>query len=153
MSCSAYFLKYLLESDMFFSWKEIVAVLGMTLFEVWVHVTSVVVFLTLVTLQLDGVIDQSWWTIFVPLFVADAMNAYFAMIVAIRLHLNETNPIKRSAWSFVALALLFSFKVMLCKKLSGSQTLDYSEIMSPIFIFLQLVVVRTRTHLCPPTMA
>lgn len=136
---------------MFFSWKEIVACLGMTLFEVWVNVTSLIFFLALVALQIDGFIKQSWWTIFTPLFVADALNAYFAIIVAIRLHLYETNPIKRSAWSFVALTLLFAFKLMLCKKLSGSSSLEYSEVMSPIFILLQLLVVRTRTHLCPPT--
>lgn len=138
---------------MFFSWKEIVACLGMTLFEIWINVISLIFFLTLVALQLDGYINQSWWTIFTPLFVADALNAYFVMIVAIRLHLNETNPLKRSAWSFVSLTLLFAFKFMLCKKLTGSSTLEYSEVMSPIFILLQLLVVRTRTHLCPPTMA
>lgn len=138
---------------MFFSWKEIVACLGMTLFEVWVNVTCLIFFLTLVALQLDHIIDQSWWVVFTPLFVADALNAYFAIIVAIRLHLNETNPIKRSAWSFVSLTLLFAFKLMLCKKLTGSSTLEYSEVMSPIFILLQLIAVRTRTHLCPPTAA
>lgn len=138
---------------MFFSWKEIVACLGMTLFEVWVNVTALIFFLALVALKLDKYIDQSWWTIFSPLFVADALNAYFAIIVAIRLHLNETNPIKRSAWSFVSLTLLFAFKLMLCKKLTGSSSLEYSEVMSPIFLLLQLLFVRTRTHLCPPAVA
>lgn len=138
---------------MFLSWKEIVALLGMTLFEIWVKLTSLTFFLTLVALQLDGLIDQSWWTIFSPLFVADALNAYFSVIVAIRMHLNEANPIKRSAWSFASLSLLFSFEVLVCKKLSGTLSLDFSELMAPMYILLQLLIVRTRTHLCPPTMA
>lgn len=138
---------------MFLTWKETVALLGMTLFEIWVKITSLIFFLTLLALQRDGLIDQSWWIIFSPLFVADALNAYFSVIVAIRMHLNEANPLKRSAWSFLSLTLLFSFEVLVCKKYAGTLSLEYSELMAPMYILLQLLIVRTRTHLCPPTMA
>jgi hypothetical protein len=38
--------------------------------------------------------------------------------------------------------LLFGFKFLLCQKLSENIKLDYSEVMSPVFILLQLVMIR-----------
>lgn len=38
----------------------------------------------------EGITDQTengWWIVFAPLFVADALNAYFCVIVLIRMYL------------------------------------------------------------------
>jgi hypothetical protein len=48
----------------------------------------------------------------------------------------------RSFWSLFTLSMLFLFKYLLCQKLSGGASLDYSEVMSPVFILLQLVMIR-----------
>lgn len=48
----------------------------------------------------------------------------------------------RALWSLFTLLMLFLFKYLLCQKLNGDVALDYSEVMSPIFILLQLVMVR-----------
>ena len=39
---------------------------------------------------------------------------------------------------FLFSVLLFGFKYLLCQKLNDSIKLEYSEVMSPIFILLQL---------------
>ncbi len=38
--------------------------------------------------------------------------------------------------------LLFGFKFLLCQKLSENIKLDYSEVLSPVFILLQLIMIR-----------
>ena len=48
----------------------------------------------------------------------------------------------RALWSLFMLLMLFLFKYLLCQKLNGDVALDYSEVMSPIFILLQLVMIR-----------
>ena len=48
----------------------------------------------------------------------------------------------RALWSLFVLLMLFLFKYLLCQKLNGDVALDYSEVMSPVFILLQLVMIR-----------
>jgi hypothetical protein len=48
----------------------------------------------------------------------------------------------RALWSLFMLALLFIFKYLLCQKLTGDTRLEFSEVMSPIFILLQLIMIR-----------
>lgn len=51
----------------------------------------------------------------------------------------------RASWSISLLVLLFVFKFLLCKKLNTvgqGGGLEFSEVLSPIFILLQLVAVR-----------
>ena len=94
--------------------------------------------------DLQGNADVSWWIVFSPLFISDALNAYFCVIVFIRMYLEGSYKaaLIRALWSLFMLALLFIFKYLLCQKLSDDTKLDYSEVMSPIFILLQLVMIR-----------
>jgi hypothetical protein len=49
----------------------------------------------------------------------------------------------RATWSFFVLMMLFLFKFLLCQKLSGQgNSNEYSGVLAPIFILLQLIMVR-----------
>ena len=133
------------------------------MFEIWVALVCFTAFTVLLTLKVevwtyqpseslrgDDILEQastvSWWVIFAPLFISDALNAYFCVIVFIRMYLEGSYKaaLIRALWSLFMLALLFIFKYLLCQKLSDPDgtKLDYSEVMSPIFILLQLVMIR-----------
>jgi len=155
---------------MFFQLKEFLSWLGLTVFEVTTFAISFLVFTVLLTLKTElqfldwKTADSfSWWHVFAPLFVSDALNAYFCIIVFIRQYLKvksvmELLPVgmscsqtyraafRRFLWSFVVLALLSIFKYLLCQKLidhsSGKNSLDNSKVLSPVFILLQFVMVR-----------
>jgi len=135
---------------MFFQLSEILRWLGLTVFEVFSFSISVLAFTVLLTLKVEastfGLSPDfvSWWTVYAPLFIADAFNAYFVVIVFIRMSIEGTykSAVLRSIWSLFFLCMLALFKFMLCKKLSGDANLDYSEVFAPIFIVLQFFFVR-----------
>lgn len=133
-------------NTMLFSLKEIVSWLGLTIFEVWVVLASCWVFSILLALYAEGTIvdNCSWWIVFAPLFAGDGLNAYFCVIIFIRMYMDGVYKaaLLRASWSSAFLVLLFVFKYLLCRKLSGQSSLEYSEVMSPLFILLQLVAVR-----------
>lgn len=129
---------------MFFSLNEIVLWIGLTLFEIWVNLVSVTIFSVLLALKIDSILTESWWVIFSPLFISDALNAYFCVIIFIRMSLYNSLKISlyRASWSAIFLGLTFVFKFLLCKKLTGQSTIEYSEVFAPLFILLQFIAVR-----------
>ncbi|XP_015430362.1 PREDICTED: transmembrane protein 203 [Dufourea novaeangliae] len=132
---------------MIFSLNELVHWLGITIFEIWVNLVSLTIFTMLLALKLDDnylLGNAGWWTVFSPLFVADGLNTYFCAIIFIRMRMEGIikAAILRALRSLILLLLIFVFKYLLCKKLTGQSTLEYSEMMSPIFILLQLIAVR-----------
>lgn len=135
---------------MFFQLKELLSWLGLTVFEVWTALVCFCVFTVLLTLkvEVESFADVSWWLIFAPLFISDAFNAYFCIIVFIRQYLKQSYKAAfiRALWSLLMLALLFIFKYLLCQLLTdkskGLKALDCSKVLSPIFILLQFVMVR-----------
>jgi len=156
---------------MFFQLSELLRWLGLTVFEIWIALVCFTAFTVLLTLKVEvwnshesdfsliqaetgsslrNSLEQdspvSWWVVFSPLFISDALNAYFCVIVFIRMYIEGSYKaaLIRALWSLFMLALLFIFKYLLCQKLSDPDgtKLDYSEVMSPIFILLQLVMIR-----------
>lgn len=130
---------------MFFSLKELVQWLGLTIFEIWIDLISITVFSVLVAVKLEEVVPSlNWWIVFSPLFAADALNAYFCVIVLIRMYLEAMYKVAflRALWSLFFLSLLFVFEFFLCKRLSGQSFNDYSEILAPVFVLLQFMAVR-----------
>jgi len=156
---------------MFFQLSELLRWLGLTVFEIWIALVCFTAFTVLLTLKVEvwnshesdfsliqaetgsslrNNLEQdspvSWWVVFSPLFISDALNAYFCVIVFIRMYIEGSYKaaLIRALWSLFMLALLFIFKYLLCQKLSDPDgtKLDYSEVMSPIFILLQLVMIR-----------
>lgn len=108
---------------MFFTLNEIVQWIGLTVFEIWINLITITIFSVLLALKIDGVVYSAWWTVFAPLFVSDAMNAYFCCIVCIRMNLESSYKasLYRASWSAIFLGLTFVFKFLLCRKLQGDQ--------------------------------
>lgn len=137
---------------MYLSLDEIVQWIGLTVFEIWVNLLSLLIFLVILTLKLDSAYlsvymslpSITWWNVFTPLFIADGLNAYFCVIILIRTHFigNYKEAFVRASWSTTFLMFYFLFKLLLCRKLTGYSQLSYTEVLCPIFILFQLIAVR-----------
>lgn len=132
---------------MIFSLTELVHWLGLTIFEIWVNLVSFTMFLIFLIFKVDNHYfssHQDWWIVFSPLFVADGLNTYFCSIIFIRMYMEGMikDAVLRALWSLILLLLIFIFKYFLCQKLSGQATLEYSEVLSPVFFLLQLIAIR-----------
>ncbi|KAH8421475.1 hypothetical protein KR009_008761 [Drosophila setifemur] len=136
-----------------FKLSELVRWLGLTEFEILVNLCGLLVFTVTLAIKLsaNGGVSllhdffADWFTVFSPLFFIDICNAYFCVIVGIRMYLDSDNKRKalhRFMWSTYFLVLIAIFKYLLCLKLSSKTGLEYSEVFSPIFVLLQLVAVR-----------
>lgn len=134
---------------MFFTLQELVRWLRMTAFELWLHVVAVLVFSVLAVLKHEGALAASWWIVFVPLFTCDGLSAYFCVIVLIRQYMEHDLKVAsvRFLTSGLSLVLLFLFKLLLCQRLSAVRDISVSEVMGPLFVLLQIVMVRAcRVH-------
>ena len=129
---------------MFFTLEELVKWLGVTVFEIWLNLATLLVFTILLALKLEAVLSASWWNVFVPLFLADGLNGYFCIIVFIRMY-KEGEYKKagvRLASSIVCLVCIFVFKLLFCQKLNKENSLSYSEVFASLFVALQILMVR-----------
>jgi len=135
-------------SSMFLSLKELVRWFGMTAFEIWTHLITILVFSVLLVLKLELAVNWSWWTTFSPLFVADGLNTYFTAIVFIRQIRPPADYTFRTAGgrllsSMLILSLLFVFKFLLCQKLSDPfSKYSHSEVIAPLFPLMVLLTTR-----------
>merc|ERR1712013_944750 len=141
-------------SEMLFRQKELLRWLGVSVFEIWVWLLSLTIFSVLLVLKVEKEVlpsETSWFLVFSPLFICDGLNAYFCIIVFIRQYLDREfrNALLRALWSLFVIGdalqtkgLLFVFKFLLCNKLDEKSKLEFSEVMSPVFILLQLVMIR-----------
>ncbi|KAJ7372328.1 hypothetical protein OS493_019773 [Desmophyllum pertusum] len=129
---------------MIFTLKEVIKWLGLSIFELWLHIMAFIVFSVLVAVKLEGGTTRSWWTVFIPLFVCDGCVAYFSSIVFIRLYLAGDRRLAamRTLWSISVVALLLTYKITLCQRLEGIREIDYAVIHVPLFILLKMLAVR-----------
>lgn len=137
---------------MYLSLDELVQWIGITVFEIWINLVSLLAFLIILTLKLDtgylsnyiSIPTLTWWNVFTPLFIADALNAYFCVIILIRMHFNGSykTAFLRATWSTLFLTFYFLFKLLLCRKVTGYSQLTYTEVVCPIFVLFQLIAVR-----------
>ena len=129
---------------MFFTLKELIKWLGMTVFEIWVNVVTFGIFTLLAVLHYDNVLQTSWWMVFIPLFACDGFNAYFCAIVFIRMY--KEGKYKAAALrllnSVITLVLMFVFKILLCQKLNKERMWSFSEVFTPVFVGLSVLMVR-----------
>jgi len=130
---------------MFFTLEELVKWLGLTVFEIWIHLLSLLVFSVLVVLRIDNVTSTSWWNVFIPLFVADGLNAYFAVIVFIRLLRagNRRAACLRLFSTTILVSCMFVCQLLLCRKLTNEGVLSYTECIASLFVALQILMIRT----------
>ncbi|KAH1179334.1 transmembrane protein 203 [Mauremys mutica] len=133
---------------MLFSLRELVQWLGFATFEIFLHVLALLVSSVLLVLKLDGGgggAELSWWHVFVPFFAADGLSTYFTTIVSVRLFQDGEKrlAVLRLFWILTILSLKFVFEMLLCQKLvEQTRELWYGLIMSPVFILLQLLMIR-----------
>lgn len=139
-------------ATMFLTLNELVRWFGMTVFEIWVYLVTLLVFTVLTTLKQEGVAEMSWWSTFTPLFAADGVNAYFCIIVFIRQYQDYSlrTACLRLFSSLLGFLLLFLFKYLLCQKLSDEvSTLSHTEVIAPLFpllVFLSIRSCQSRPH-------
>jgi len=124
--------------------KEVTTWLGITVFELWLHVVSLFVFSILLAVKAEHTALMSWWSVFIPLFICDGCSAYFSSIVFIRLVLVGERRIAalRTLWSSFAIASILVYKIFLCQRLQGTRTFSFSVIHIPIFVLLKLLGIR-----------
>ncbi|PKU32094.1 hypothetical protein llap_17601 [Limosa lapponica baueri] len=131
---------------MLFSLRELVQWLGFATFEIFLHGLALLVFSVLLVLKVDGQASAlSWWVVFTPFFAADGLSTYFTTIVSVRLFQDGEKrlAVLRLFWILTILSLKFVFEMLLCQKLvEHTRELWYGLIMSPVFILLQLLMIR-----------
>lgn len=132
---------------MLFSLRELVQWLGFATFELFLHLGALLIFSLLVALRADFTEAISWWQVFVPLFTADGLSTYFTAIVSIRLHQEGERrlAVLRLLWVLTVLSLKLVCEVLLCQKLADldqAPNLWFGLIVSPLFILLQLLMIR-----------
>lgn len=129
-----------------FRLKELIRWFGVTVCEILMFSCALTVFSILLAFKLGGFLhDFSWYTILLPLFIADGLIAYFCLIVFIRQYIDRTYRVAifRAMWSFNQVMLIFLHKLLLCLKLEGNQKgITNSEVFSPIIALLILLVIR-----------
>jgi len=131
-------------SMMFLTLEEVVRWLGLSVFELWLHLIGLLMFSILLELRLDSGVELSWWNIFIPLYAADALDTYFCVIVFVRtLRVgNRRAACLRLLSSCIILVCLFVFKLLLCQKLMKENVLSFSEVFASMFVALQILMVR-----------
>jgi len=131
---------------MIFTLKELTKLIGCSVFEILIHVISVLVFSVFVTLKIDGNFGDSlsWTSCFIPLFCADGLNAYFCLIIFIRLY--KIKDLKqagfRTLWSLLNITLIFVSKLLVCQNLEKIVKIKYGEALAPFFVILTLLVFK-----------
>ena len=128
---------------MFFTLKEIVKWFGMTVFEIWLYLVTFLIYTILAVLKYEKLMD-SWWHVFIPLFTCAGLNSYFCVIVFIRMYKRKDYRTAglRLLYSLVTLVCVFVFELLFCLKLESSTRLTFSEVFAPIFVLLQIMMVR-----------
>ncbi|KAM5145412.1 transmembrane protein 203 [Mantella aurantiaca] len=131
---------------MLFSLRELVQWLGFAQFEIFIHILALLIFTVLLAIKMDGlIVSLGWWNVFIPFFAADGLSTYFTAIVTVRLFQEgeKRQAVLRLFWILTILGLKFVFEMLLCQKLvEQAKELWYGLIMSPVFILLQLLMIR-----------
>uniref|UniRef100_A0A0B6Y7Q4 Transmembrane protein 203 n=1 Tax=Arion vulgaris TaxID=1028688 RepID=A0A0B6Y7Q4_9EUPU len=128
--------------------KEVIQWTRMTAFELFLQLLSVLIFSVLVAMKVEGDLTATWPTIFTPLFICDGLNAYLCLIVFVRQYreYDLKQASLRVASSLVVIAMIFTFKLLLCQKLVTGN-LNCSEVFAPLFVLSQILMIRAcRMH-------
>jgi len=151
----------------YFKLQEISRWLGITPFEILINLVSLFIFSVLFTLTIDGnltifiqqqpsnITDNDvyrsdsfpkppidWFKLFSVLFCADIVCTYFCAIVVLRLYLSALQSSQKLFWTLNFILLISLFKYLIALKLMGTQSLEWTEVCSPLFVLLQLFALR-----------
>ncbi|XP_065829171.1 transmembrane protein 203-like [Oscarella lobularis] len=129
---------------MLFSYKELSLWFGMAPFEIWIDLMGLIVFSILLPMKIEDVITGSWWYVFLPLFAAIGLNAYFSLIVFVRVwtHNGKNRALVRILWNYMISGLILAFLLLLCFQLEQKIHTSYGAVMSPLFAAVVLLLIR-----------
>lgn len=134
------------EIKTYFKLSDLVKWLGLSQFEILINLIAFFIFTILLTVIHPNVNDnlRDWFIVFSPLFCGNILNAYFSIIVCIRLYLANCHrqALNRMLWSVKFIVLTTVFKYLLCLRLADETQLTYSEVFAPIFVLLILLSLR-----------
>ncbi|KIH67886.1 hypothetical protein ANCDUO_01784 [Ancylostoma duodenale] len=155
------------------SLSELIYWTGLTVFELWLHATSLFVFLIVLPLKIHQVYVMSYWLVFSPLFIASSFNSYFVFIIFVRSvfeykdfkgpALNATIKVRyhicchfsnhftfRFGFNMMRLALIALFEVLLCYKIEGdfehgqvAVRSSYGIVFTPVWILFLALCIQT----------
>lgn len=136
---------------MFYTWKELSTWLNITPFEILMFLISIIFYSILVTVKIENsfglasVYLGSWWQVHYPLFIFDALSAYYCTIIFIRQHQTSSHRVAftRAFFSFKRIFLAFLLKILLCYKLDHQLDINYSEVFLPLFYLLFLLICQS----------
>lgn len=129
---------------------EIADWLGISIFEMLMHIIGLFVFTILLAIRLEaderGAVSMDWFVVFSPLYCVDLICAYFGFILAFRLYLvpevNKSHVFWRFMWRIMFLSLLLMFKLLFCWMMEGTYFLNPSDVFVPLFLLLQILAIR-----------
>lgn len=104
--------------------KKFIDWIGVTMFEIWMFSFFLIITLILLICKLDEIIlSLTWFNVFLPLFISDALAGYFCLIIFIRQYINgyTKQAFYRAFYSFFQLFLVVFFKICLLNKLDGKK--------------------------------
>ncbi|XP_050087202.1 transmembrane protein 203 [Anopheles aquasalis] len=137
------------EIKTYFKLVDVVKWIGITQFEILVNLIAFLVFTIVLTVKSSSgalanhVSTSEWLVVFSPLFCGDFCNAYFCIIVGIRMYLfnKHRQAVNRLLWSLALLLLTSGFKYLICMK-AGQSVLEYIEVFAPIIVLLQMIAIK-----------
>lgn len=132
--------------------KSVTRWLVMTEFEMLLNIVGLFATTILVCLKLDYAYAVSWKLVIMPMFVGDALQAYFCIIVFIRQFFQyQAKPaVLRLIISSLFVAIRFSFKIYVYLILNvdsessdneGLKRFDYGSF--PLFLHLTMLIFRS----------
>ena len=85
----------------------------------------------------------SWYIVFVPLWSANFVSAFFQLIIFFRLREEgySKGAAKRGAWILILYCLLSTFEVLLAHNLQTGKT-TLAQALSPIIVLVIAIIVR-----------
>ncbi|WKY06813.1 hypothetical protein Q1695_006752 [Nippostrongylus brasiliensis] len=135
------------------SLSELIYWTGLTVFELWLHATSILVSLIMLALKTHQICVMSYWIVFSPLFIASAFNSYFVFIVFVRSvfeYKDFKGPILKFGFNVMRLALIALFEVLLCYKVEGdfehgqvAVRSSYGIVFTPIWVLSLALCIQT----------
>ncbi|KAI6198283.1 hypothetical protein M3Y99_01890300 [Aphelenchoides fujianensis] len=96
--------------------------IGITPFEVLLHTTALFVSSVLAVCRWGFAIRVTFWQMFLPLFIASALNFYFVFIILLRSFIEEKQlrrAITQNTLNFVRTLTIGIFEMLLCQKIEG----------------------------------
>lgn len=131
---------------MLLTYQELVKVLGLSILQILIYVFGAFLFSILLILKVEETIDLSWLVVFAPLFTADGLAAYFAVIVFIRYFISPSRNIRKGIYTsllnVIMYVLLLICKILLVQRLEGANT-TFTVATIPLILLMQIFVIKS----------